>query len=140
MDGRVMGLDLGKRRVGVAVSDELGLIAQPLATLSVKSHRDLLAQLEPLVSEYGITDIVVGLPKNLDGSETDYTAAARKIRIALEGHFKIPVHTFDERFTSRIAQRAMHAAGVKLKDNKPALDKISAALLLSDFLRFHDRT
>jgi putative Holliday junction resolvase len=136
---RVLCLDLGKRRVGLAVSDELGLTAQGLPTIEIGGLDDLVGQLTPIVSGYSVAELVVGLPRKLDGTDTDLTPFVLQARDRLEDAFGLPVRLFDERLTSRIAQQAVHEMGHKLKGRKKALDRISASIILTDYLSRHGK-
>ena len=137
--GRILGLDIGKRRVGVAITDELFITAQPLSPLETTGLNDLLSQLAPLMQEYDIHAIVLGKPCRLDGRDDHLSVFVEKVKIKLEERFKIKVHLYDERFTSKIAQQSIYQSGYKLKRHKKALDSISASLILSDFLKAHDK-
>ena len=134
---RTLCLDLGRKRVGLAVSDELGITAQGLPTLAIRGLDDLLRQLTPIVAEYRIADIVLGLPQKLDGSDTDLTSFVRQAKEKLEARFGLPVRLYDERLTSKIAQQAVHDMGHKLKGRKQALDRIAATIILTDYLSQH---
>ncbi len=135
--GRVLGLDLGRKRVGVALSDETGVIASPLVTLRIAGSRDLLDQVRKLISDHEVAAVVVGLPSRLDGTDTDFSAKARSLRDTLSKNLEVPVHSYDERFTSTMAQAAIHATGKGLKGHKDDLDKVAAAIMLNDFLKHH---
>jgi len=136
---RILCLDLGRRRVGLAVSDELGITAQGLPTIEIKGLDDLQRQLAGIMTDYRIGDIVIGLPRKLDGSDTDLTPFVLQAKDRLESVFGLPVHLFDERFSSRIAQQAVHDMGHKLKGRKKALDRISASIILTDYLSRHGK-
>ena len=135
--GRVLGLDLGRKRVGVALSDETAAIASPLVTLAITDKHDLARQVGELVSRHDVGAVVVGLPARLDGTDTDFSAKARSLKIFLADNLAVPVHSYDERFTSKMAQAAIHQTGKSLKGNKDDLDKVAAAILLNDFLKRH---
>jgi len=134
---RILGLDLGRRRVGVAVTDELLVTAQPLPALEIRGIPDLLEKLALLIKDNGIKTIVLGRPTRLDGRDTHLTGFADKVKIRIEQELGLPVVMFDERFTSKIAQQATHAAGRDLKNNKKSLDSLSASIILSDYLKSH---
>lgn len=136
---RVLCLDLGKRRVGLAVSDELGLTAQGLPTIEINGLDDLIDQLGQVISGYSVSELVVGLPRKLDGTDTDLTPFVLQAKGKLEAAFGLPVRLFDERLTSRIAQQAVHEMGHKLKGRKKALDRISASIILTDYLSRHGK-
>ncbi len=137
MSGRILGLDLGRRRVGVALTDELLISAQPLPPLEIRGLADLLDQLAPLIAGNNVAEVVLGRPTKLDGTDTDATGLADRARDKIAERFGLPVHLYDERFTSKIAQQAIFQSGLKLKNKKKALDSISASLILSDFLKLH---
>lgn len=132
--GRILAIDYGNKRVGIAVTDPLQLIATPLDTVHAK---DILAFLQAYVQGEAVDTIVVGMPRTLANTPTDVTSAVvgfvRKLKQALPG---IPVITHDERFTSRMAFRAMIDGGLKKKDrqNKATVDKVSATIILQSYL------
>jgi putative Holliday junction resolvase len=132
--GKIMGLDIGKRRVGVAVTDELGITAQPLPSLQISGLADLISKITPLIEEYNVIAIVLGYPSTLEGKETDATGFVTKAKSQIEKSFGLEVHLYDERFTSKIAQQTVFQAGHKLKKKKHLLDSISAVLILTDYL------
>jgi len=104
-DGRVLGIDPGNKRVGLAVSDGLGLIAQGLDTY-IRGRGSFLEHVATLIATHGIIRIVVGYPLNMDGSEGDSALSARKLAGTLEERFGIPVSLWDERLTSQEAHKA----------------------------------
>ncbi|PSR53677.1 Holliday junction resolvase RuvX [Adhaeribacter arboris] len=132
--GRIVAIDYGNKRVGVAVTDPLKLIATPLDTIPTKDIYDFLKK---YIQQQEVEAFVVGMPKKLDNTPTDVTGAVigfvRKLQKEIS---TIPVHTLDERFTSRMAFQAMIDGGLKKKDrqNKATVDKVSAALILQSFL------
>lgn len=136
--GRLLGLDMGRKRVGVALSDETATIASPLMTLAIRDKQDLAGQVKALLAEHRVTAVVVGFPSRLDGSDTDFSAKARRLTEYLTAELPVPVHQYDERFTSKIAQRAVHDAGKDLKRSKADIDKIAAAIMLNDFIKSHE--
>lgn len=133
--GRIVAIDYGNKRVGLAVTDPLKLIASPLDTIHTK---DIYTFLKAYAQQQEVEAFVVGLPKKLDNTPTDVTSAVigfvRKLQKEIPG---IPVHTLDERFTSRMAFQTMIAGGLKKKDrqNKATVDKISAAIILQSYLQ-----
>lgn len=134
---RILCLDLGRRRVGMAITDELGLTAQPLSPIEINGMPELLEKLAPVIDGNRVSSIVLGRPVRLNGEDTHMTGFAEKARVLIESRFGIIVEMWDERYTSKIAQQAIHSAGEKLKKKKQALDSISASIILSDYLRFH---
>ena len=132
--GRILALDYGSKRTGVAVTDPLKIIANPLTTVS---SGELLAFLEAYCKKEEVETFVVGMPKDLFDRETHGTAGAKKIILTLQKVFPaIPVVEIDERFTSKIAFEAMLSAGAKKSDrrNKSTIDKLSATLILQSYL------
>jgi putative Holliday junction resolvase len=132
--GRLLALDLGARRVGVAVSDELRLTVRPLATLQRGNWKKLLREIAELRERFDARGVVVGLPLSLDGSEGAAAADARRIARNLELSLGVPVHLQDERLTSRAAEEALRAAGHTPAEINTLVDSAAAALILRDFL------
>lgn len=133
--GRILALDYGHKRVGLAITDPLQLIASPLDTIHSQDVMKFVLdyqQREPLAA------VVVGMPRTLLGEATDSTSAVvgllRRLRRELPA--TVPVHEIDERFTSRLAKQAMLAGGLgrKARQNKATVDKVSAALILQSYL------
>jgi putative Holliday junction resolvase len=132
---RILAIDYGLKRVGLAVTDSLQLIATALATVGTK---DLISFLEKYLLSEEVEAFVVGMPKNLNNQATDLTQAVETLIKTLQKNFPDKkIYTIDERFTSKIALDAMIQAGSKKKDrrNKSGnLDKVSATIILQDFL------
>ncbi|GAB4492561.1 MAG: Holliday junction resolvase RuvX [Raineya sp.] len=137
---RIIAIDYGSKRVGLAVTDPLQIIASPLETIHTK---DLITFLERYVTSEVVEAFVVGMPTNLDKQATDATQAVENLIKNLKKKFpNQQIYTFDERFTSKIALNSMIQAGSKKKDrhNKSGnLDKISATIILQDFLSSRNR-
>ncbi len=132
---RLMAIDYGKKRTGLAVTDPLQMIATGLTT--VATH-DLIPFLKKYLVTEPVETIIIGEPKNLDGNATDATALVTEcIRIIKKNFPDIPVITVDERFTSKMAFQAMIDSGLKKKDrrNKALVDEISATIILQEYLR-----
>ncbi|MGB0580963.1 MAG: Holliday junction resolvase RuvX [Limisphaerales bacterium] len=131
---RILGLDPGSKRVGVALSDELQMIAQPLEYVLAEPVADLLARLKELVEAQGVETVIVGMPRNMDGS---YGPAAEKSKAfisKLEEILTIPIRAWDERLTSAQANRILIEGNVSRKKRKEKVDKMAAAILLQSFL------
>lgn len=128
---RYLGVDYGTKRIGLAISDGLGLTARPL---EVVSRPDLERALRRIVDEYPVAEVVVGLPTALGGHEGDSTAAARKLGEEIGEILAIPVRYIDERFTSRMAESALLESGMRRRDRKGTVDKVAAAIILQTFL------
>ncbi len=131
---RILGLDLGERRVGVAVSDSLGLTAQPVGTLEITGDRDLLARIGALVREHEISRVVVGLPLNQDGSEGPRATRVLDLAGRIGATLGLPVETVDERFSSIEATRVLRDAPRKVRRQKGSVDRIAAAIILQNYL------
>ncbi len=129
---RLLGVDLGEKRVGLAISDPLRKIATPLETVD---REGIFSRLEELVRKQNIGEIVVGLPLNMDGSRGKKAEAAEGFAADLEEKFGLPVVLWDERLTSVSAEKVMREAGERPSRAKPSVDKISAALILEAYLR-----
>ncbi|GBD19100.1 Putative pre-16S rRNA nuclease [bacterium HR27] len=130
--GRALGLDVGERRVVVAVSDELGLIASPVATIDVE--REGLPALLALIERYAPTVIVVGLPVTMRGREGTQAAETRRFVELLRPHVRCPVVFWDERLTSTAAERLLIESGVRRGRRRQAIDAVAAALMLQSYL------
>jgi putative Holliday junction resolvase len=128
---RYLGVDYGTKRIGLAVSDELGLTARPL---EVVARPDLETALRRIVDRYPVTEVVVGLPTALGGHEGESAMAARDLGEEIGELLAVPVRYVDERFTSRIAESALLESGMKRRDRKETVDKVAAAIILQTFL------
>jgi putative Holliday junction resolvase len=131
--GRVLALDPGTRRVGVAVSDPLGISAQPYAVLDAAAP-GLLGQIGRLGTELGVERIVVGLPTSLNGSEGPAAAAARRFAGEVAQATGLPVHLLDERFTTVTAERVLLEAGLSRGKRRAVRDRLAATVLLQAYL------
>lgn len=131
---RVLALDYGTHRIGVAVSDETCSIAQPLETIPATPFADFLQRLKQITKEKEVSLIIVGMPRNMDGS---YGASALKVQEfvnALKDAITIPVRTLDERLTTVQAQKSLISGGAKKKARKQKIDQTAAAVLLQCYL------
>lgn len=133
--GRILALDYGTHRIGLAVSDPLGITAQGLPTLLRKNKRTDLAYLRDIVAQNEIREIVVGLPLRLSGAESSSTEKAREFAEMLKKEFSLPVHLWDERFTSVEANRVLRESEMSIKKRGEAVDRLSAVLILQAFLQ-----
>ena len=134
---RALGIDFGERRIGVAVSDPTGVIAQPLPTLRRRAGKRMpIRALEELAEEYGVQVIVVGLPLALSGDETDWTRTVRDAAGKLEERSGLPIELVDERFTSARAERAVRSLGLpkSKREQKDRVDAAAAVLILQSWL------
>ena len=127
-------MDPGSCRIGVALSDELGVTAQPWATIERGNNAETDARLRLALGEVILDEVVVGLPLRLDGSEGGAARHARAFAVLLETEFRVPVELWDERLTTVQAQRELREAGLKGPALKGATDRVAAALMLQSFL------
>ncbi|MBX2802879.1 MAG: Holliday junction resolvase RuvX [Myxococcales bacterium] len=132
--GRILGLDVGTKTIGVAVSDPTGLLASPVCTVSRKGVRTDVVALQAIVAEREVQAVVVGLPLELDGSEARSARLARQIGVALGEATSLPVHYVDERYTSVDAERQLIAADVSRARRKQVIDQQAAVIILQTFL------
>jgi putative holliday junction resolvase len=131
---RILGLDYGSRRIGVAVTDPLCIIAQPFGVIENSSNR--MMQIKKVISDYEICSIVVGLPLNLKGERGQKAVETEEFCELLERDFRIPVIRWDERFTSKMSQQTLRTMEVKKKtrEKKGTIDSMAAALILQGYL------
>jgi putative Holliday junction resolvase len=131
---RILALDHGSKRIGVAVSDELKMIATPLEYIPAEPFPDFLARLKELILDKQVELILVGMPRNMDGS---YGPAALKVQdfvAALKGALTVPIKTWDERLTSAQANRLLIQGNVRREKRKEKVDAMAAAILLQSYL------
>ncbi len=133
MTGRILGLDPGERRIGVAVSDLTGTIASPVRYIDTQSE-SVLDAVSAMCDEEGVVTVVVGLPIGLDGSEGASAERARAFGAEVAEATGLPVEFQDERFTSHTAETALIAGGMKRKARKETRDKVAAAVMLQNYL------
>lgn len=134
---RIMGLDFGSKTVGVAVSDPLLLTAQGLEIIRRKEENKLrrtLARIEELIEEYEVEELVLGLPKHLNGSEGVRVELTEEFRDKLERRTGLPVVMWDERLTTVSADRTMMEAGIRREHRKEYVDKLAAVFILQGYL------
>jgi len=131
---RVMGLDYGDKTIGVAISDELGLTAQALEVIRRTTIDKDMERLREIIAEYEVSEIVVGLPKNMDAS----IGPRGEKSVVFAGHlreaFGLPVHLWDERLTTVSAERTLLEADVSRKKRKQIIDKLAASFILQSFM------
>jgi putative Holliday junction resolvase len=132
---RILGLDVGTERIGVALSDELGLTAQPLETVPAGRGNDPLERIVEICEEQGVERIVVGLPLALSGGDRgEGSRRARSIGDQLGERLGAEVVYWDERFTTAEAERVLVAAGVRRSKRRQVVDKLAASLILQGYL------
>jgi putative Holliday junction resolvase len=132
---RYLALDVGNRRIGVAVSDELGLTAQPVLTLERRhNQREDLRSLARLARRYGVVAIVVGNPVHLSGDLSPQAAKTQAFAAELGELTGLPIHLWDERLTSREAHQILYKAGHVRQDHRKVVDQVAATLILRSFM------
>jgi putative Holliday junction resolvase len=131
---RILALDLGKRRIGVAVSDELGITAQGLPTLERRNKRTDLAALERVIQEKSAGLILIGNPINMSGNEGRQSEWVKEFAGWLADQTGIEVKLWDERLTSREAERVLRESGISIDKRARAIDQLSAVILLQSYL------
>jgi putative Holliday junction resolvase len=132
--GRILALDLGKKRVGVAVSDELQIIARPLKTIERKGWKKFLSQIIELIADFDARALVLGLPLESDGTESEMSLEARRLARNFSLSLDIPVFLQDERLSSFEAKGRLWEMGFDNKKVYQQVDSEAAAIILSDFL------
>ncbi|HAP16022.1 MAG TPA: Holliday junction resolvase RuvX [Lactococcus sp.] len=139
MYSRILGLDVGTKTVGVAVSDLLGMTAQPVETIKIDSESGEFGfeRLAELVKEYKPSKIVLGLPKHMNNDEGIRAEASRNYGEKIASEFGVPVEYQDERLTTMQAEKVLIDGGVRRKDRKKSIDKLAAVLILQNYLDAH---
>jgi len=131
---RVLALDHGTKRVGLAISDETGSIAQPLMFLPAEPIAGFLEGLKKVIAEKNVDSILVGIPRNMDGSYGPAAEKARKFVEQIKAVVAIPIRTWDERLTTVAANRALIEGGMRRDQRKIKVDQTAAAIMLQSFL------
>ncbi len=137
--GRVLALDVGARRIGVAVTDPLGITAQGLDTIQRKNKRTDFAQLESVIQKYEVTELVVGYPLRLNGEIGIQAEKMTLFAEELKKRFPIPVHLFDERLTSTEANRVLRESEISIEKRAAAVDRMAAVLILQAWMETRSR-
>ena len=132
--GRVLGLDVGARRIGVAVSDPLGITAQGLETLHRQNKRHDFDHLKKVIRDYEVKEIVVGLPLRMSGAEGTQSEKMRAFAEELRKKFRLPVHLWDERLTSAEANRFLRETDLSIEKRGKAVDRMAAVLILQGWM------
>jgi putative holliday junction resolvase len=132
--GRILGLDVGTRRIGVAISDPLGITAQGLETLQRSNKRRDFAALENLIRQYDVREIVVGLPLRMSGAEGVQSGKMQAFAEELRNRFQLPVHLWDERLTSAEANRLLRETDLSIEKRAKAVDRMAAMLILQGWM------
>lgn len=131
---RILALDHGTKRIGVAISDELKVVATPLEFIPAEPFAGLLDRLRTLIQEKEVELLVVGMPRNMDGSYGPAALKAQEFVAVLRDALAVPIQTWDERLTSAQANRFLIEGNVRRQQRKEKVDKTAAALLLQNYL------
>ena len=131
---RVLGIDYGERRIGLALSDPLGIIAKPLKVIDRKTTPNYKSVIIAIVEEKKVIEIIIGLPITMRGEYSNQTKAVQNFINEISGICSIPVTEIDERLSSIAAKKALHEQGVKTGHEKGRVDETAAAIILQEYL------
>lgn len=132
----MLALDVGKKRIGMAISDELGITAQGIETLERTRIREDLDKVRDLAKSRGVSTLLIGRPLHMNGAESRQSRYTEEFGERLGNYLNLPVVYWDERLTSMEAERMLRAAGASLNEKKRAVDRLSAVLLLESYLGY----
>jgi putative Holliday junction resolvase len=133
--GRILALDIGEKRVGVAVTDPMKIIAQPLLTINFTGAKALIARLKELISEQEVERIVVGIPYTLNGTESVKTRAVLQLKERLEKSLPVPFEEEDEALTTKMAAESLRMMGRKPSKSRDKIDQLAAVFILRSYLQ-----
>jgi len=136
---RILALDYGSRRIGVAISDELGMTAQGLTTITRKGRPRDMERIARLVDEYGVETVVIGYPLRLDGTEGIQCEKVSKYAEILRSHLSVPVIPWDESLSTKEAEAMLSEAKVKRRKRRDVVDKVAATIILQGYLDGRNR-
>lgn len=131
---RVLGLDVGSKTIGMAVSDPLGITAQGLQTIRRQNKRFDFGQLKEVILKYGVIEIIVGYPLRMSGAEGTQAEKMQVFAEELRKHFRMPVHLWDERLTSAQANRVLRDSEMSIKRRGEVVDRLAAVLILQSWM------
>lgn len=137
---RILGLDVGSKRIGIAISDPLGITAQGLETLQRRNKRSDLAALQRVILEYAVREIVVGLPLRMSGDEGTQSEKMQVFAEDLRKRFRLPVHLWDERLSSAEANRLLRETELSIEKRAKAVDRMAAILILQGWMEGRRRS
>ena len=132
--GRLLAIDYGEKRLGLAISDPNQIISKPLKTIILSDSQYLYNELEKIISDYEIQKLIIGLPLGMDGKNTQQTSKVEAFKEDLQNKISIPVILFDERLSSVSAKKSLISQGIKTGHNKSKIDQTAAAIFLQHFL------
>ena len=132
--GRLLAIDYGEKRLGLAISDPNQIISKPLKTIILTDSQYIYNELEKIISDYEIQKLIIGLPLGMDGKNTQQTSKVEAFKENLQNKIGIPVILFDERLSSVSAKKSLISQGIKTGHNKSKIDQTAAAIFLQHFL------
>ncbi|MCE5171754.1 Holliday junction resolvase RuvX [Paenibacillus profundus] len=136
---KILGLDYGDRKIGVAVSDAFGWTAQGLEVIVQRKPGDAMRRIGEIVREHGVEEIVLGLPKNMNGTIGPRGELSKSFAEELQQSFGLPVHLWDERLSTVSAERTLLEADVSRKKRRQVVDKMAATIILQTYLDYQSR-
>ena len=131
---RIMGIDFGDVKIGIAITDQLKIISYPYHTIDRKKTPDYIFEIKKIILDKNIDTVVVGLPLTLSGNESSQTKKTQKFIFKLENSVDAIVYSFDERLSSKEAERYLKKQNIKTGSNKEKIDQIAASIILDNFL------
>lgn len=131
---RILGLDMGSKRIGIAISDELGFTAQGLETLESKNPESDADNIGKIVEQYGVTEVVVGMPYNMNGTEGPQAKKVREFMERMAQKMDVPLKEWDERLSTAAAERTLLEADLSRSKRRKVIDKLAAVLILQGYL------
>jgi putative Holliday junction resolvase len=134
--GRILAIDHGQRRIGMAISDPFRITAQSLPTLTIQNTEKLFSVIKNIIQEKNVAEIVVGMPYNLKGEKSASAENVEKFILQLKATFQLPVHQWDERWSTIEAHRTILEMGKSPSRNKEKVDQIAALIILQTFLNY----
>lgn len=132
--GRLLAIDYGEKRLGLAISDPNQIISKPLKTIILSDSQYIYNELEKIISDYEIQKLIIGLPLGMDGKNTQQTSKVEAFKENLQNKISIPVILFDERLSSVSAKKSLISQGIKTGHNKSKIDQTAAAIFLQQYL------
>lgn len=136
--GRILALDYGKRRIGVAISDALGITAQPLETWVGADIKKVICNIQQLIEDQGVVEVLVGMPLNLKGEQGEIAEKVLEFTQSLRNNLDVEINLWDERLTSKLAERTMQQMGMKPSRKKEKIDQLASVILLQNYLDFKE--
>ncbi|OGV56827.1 MAG: Holliday junction DNA helicase RuvA [Lentisphaerae bacterium GWF2_44_16] len=131
---RILGIDYGTVRTGVAMSDPLGMLAHPLEAIKISYMKDLIDAIAALSMKNGVEKIIIGLPKHMNGDESDSSKKVRELASELEKKLNIPILLYDERLTTSAAEKLLIETDMSRKKRKEKIDSLAASIILQGYL------